>query len=66
MVMNAISDMLRPKESPTKGQIKVVQKDQLPCRRSLDNWVVCLKIFVREKFVLLEQEKERFHREGSS
>ena len=57
MGMNAISDMLRPKESATKGQRKVVQKDQLPCRRSLDSWVVCLKIFVREKFVLLEQEK---------
>ena len=58
MVMNAISDMLRPKESPTKGQRKVVQKDQLPCRRSLDNWVVCLKILIRENFVLRERERK--------
>ena len=31
MVTNAISDMLRPKKSPAKGQRKVVQKDQLRC-----------------------------------
>ena len=31
MAAGAISDMLRQKESPTKGQRKVVQKDQLRC-----------------------------------
>ena len=55
MATNAITDMLRQKESQTKGQIKVVQKDQLPCRRSLDNWVVCLKILFEKKLFYLNR-----------
>ena len=45
---NAISDLSRQKESPTKGQRKEVQKEQLRYWRSLYNWVVCLKNLVRE------------------
>ena len=40
MVTNAISDMLRQKESPTRSRIKVLQKDKLRYWRSLHNWVV--------------------------
>ena len=48
MAANAISDMLRPKESQTRSRRKVVRKDQLRYRRSQYNWVVYLKILVRE------------------
>ena len=42
MATIVISDMLRQKESPTTGQRKVVQKDQLRYWRRLYNWVVQL------------------------
>ena len=48
MATNAISDMLRQKESPAKSQRRVVPKDQLLCWKSLYNWVVYLKILFRE------------------
>ena len=48
MATNNVSDMLRQTESPTKGQIKVVQKDQLRYWRSPYSWIVYLKILIRE------------------
>ena len=42
MATNVISDMLRQKESPTKGQRKVVQKDQL-----------CVSRFFSEKILFM-------------
>ena len=56
MATSAISDMLRQKESPTKGQRKVVQKDQLRYWRSPDNWVVDLKIRIRENLFYVNLE----------
>ena len=43
-------------ESPVKSRRKVVWKDQLPCWRSLFNWVVCLMILVRENTVYRQVE----------
>ena len=48
MATNAVSDMLRQKESPTRSRRKAVQKNQLLFWRSLYNWVVYLKILIRE------------------
>ena len=48
LATNAISDMLRQKGSPAKGQRKVVQKDQLRKRRSFLNLVVYLQTLIRE------------------
>ena len=42
------SDILRQKESPVKGQRKVVRKDQLRYWRSQSNWFVYLTILVRK------------------
>ena len=47
MARLAISDLLRPRKSPARSQRKVVQKDQLR-HWSLYNWVVYLKILIRE------------------
>ena len=44
--------------SPAKSRRKVVWKDQLPYERSLYNWVVCLKILVREQ--LFNGEKDNW------
>ena len=57
MATNVISDMLRQKESPTISRKKVVRKDQLRYWRSIYNWVVYLKILIREKSILLESGK---------
>ena len=56
MATNATSDMLRQKESQTKGQRSVVRKDQLRCSRSLYNWVVYLKILIRENLFHVNKE----------
>ena len=56
MTTNAMSDMLRQEESPTRGQRKVMQKDQLRYWRSLYNWVVCLKILIRESLFYVNKE----------
>ena len=53
---NAISDMLRQKESPAKSERKVVQKDQLRYSRSLHNWVVYLKILIRQSLFYVNNE----------
>ena len=53
---NADSDMLRLRRSPAKKQRKVVRKDQLHYRRSLHNWVVCLKILIRENLFYVKKE----------
>ena len=53
---NADSDMLRLRRSPAKKQRKVVRKDQLHYRRSLQNWVVCLKILIRENLFYVKKE----------
>ena len=39
---------LEAEESPAKSRGKVVQKDQLLCWKSLYNWVVYLKLLIRE------------------
>ena len=46
--MHADSDTLRPRRSPAKSRRNVVRKDQLLFKRNLYNWVVCLKILIRE------------------
>ena len=56
MAFNAMSDLLRQKESPTRIQRKVVRKDQLHCWRSLHNWVVYLKILIRENLFYVNME----------
>ena len=56
MATNAISDMLRQKESPTRSRRKVVRKDQLRYWRSLYNWVVYLKILIRENLFYVNLE----------
>ena len=48
--------MLRQRKSPRKGQRKVVRKDQLQCWRSLHNWVVYLKILIRENLFYVKKE----------
>ena len=48
MATNAISDMLRQTESPTRSRRKVVRKDQLRYWRSLHNWL-CISRFLSEK-----------------
>ena len=56
MATNAVSDMLRQNESPAKGQRRVVQKDQLRYWRNLHNWVVYLKILIRESVFCVNRE----------
>ena len=56
MSTNAISDMLRQKESPTRSRRKVVRKDQLRYWRSLFNWFVYLKILIRENLFYVNRE----------
>ena len=56
MATSATSDMLRQKESPTKGQRTTVLKDQLRCWRSLYNWVVYLKVLFRENLFRVTKE----------
>ena len=48
MATNVMSDMLRQNESPAKSLGKVMQKDHLHCWKSLYNWVVYLKLLIRE------------------
>ena len=48
MATNTASDMLGNTWSPTRSWKKVVRKDQVLHWRSLHNWVVCLKILIRE------------------
>ena len=48
MATNTASDMLVNTWSPTRSRKKVVRKDQVLHWRSLHNWVVCLKILIRE------------------
>ena len=48
MAKDASLDMLRRRRSPAKSQRRVVRKDQLPYWGSFCNWVVCLKILIRE------------------
>ena len=64
MAVNAIFDMLRQRRSPARSQRNVVRKDQLPCRRSLFNWVVCLKFLIRER--LFYRKKESWDRNTPS
>ena len=66
MATNAISDTLRPKESPARGQRKVVQKDQLRYSRSLFNWVVYLKILIRENLFYVNLENWDRHSPSNS
>ena len=47
--------MLRQRRSPARSQRKVVRKDQLLYWRNLYNWVGCLKILLREKYIQREQ-----------
>ena len=47
---------LRQKESPAKSQRKMVRKDQLRCWRSPHNWVVYLKILIRENLFNVKKE----------
>ena len=47
MAKNADSDTLRFDGQPSEKSKKSGVKDQLPYWRSLDNWVVCLKIPIR-------------------
>ena len=55
MATNAISDMLRQKESSKKSK-KGGAKDQLLYWRSLYNWVVSLKILIRENLFYVNLE----------
>ena len=48
--------MLRQKKRPVRSQRKEAQKDQLHCWRSLHNWVVYLKIIIRENTFSVNQE----------
>ena len=43
-------------EKPSKKSKKGGAKDQLPCSRSLHNWVVCLKILIRENLFYGKKE----------
>ena len=56
MATNVDSDMLRLRRSPAKSQRKVERKDQLLKRRNLHNWVVCLKILIRENLFYVKKE----------
>ena len=56
MATNAISDMLRQKESPARSRRKVVRKDQLHYSRSQHIWVVHLKILIRESLFYVKKE----------
>ena len=56
MATNAMFHMLRQKESPAKSQREVVRKDQLRYWRSLYNWVVYLKILIRESPFYVNKE----------
>ena len=56
MATNASSDKLRQKESRTRSQRKVVQKDHLPYWRSPYNCVVHLKILIRENLFYVNLE----------
>ena len=48
--------MLRLRRSPARSQRKVVRKDQLHYWRSLHNWVVYLKILIRESLFYMTKE----------
>ena len=65
MARNAISDLLRPRKSPARSQRKVVQKDQLR-HRSLHNWVVYLKILIRETLFNVNLENRELNTPSNS
>ena len=50
------SDVLRLRRSPARSRRKVVRKDQLHYWRSLHNWVVYLKILIRESLFFMTKE----------
>ena len=56
MAIDADFDMLRQRKSPAKSQRKVVRKDQFHYRGSLYNWVVYLKILIRENLFHANKE----------
>ena len=56
MEENVSSDTLRLRRSPAKSQRKVVRKDQLHYWRSLHNWVLHLKILIRENLFYVTKE----------
>ena len=56
MATNAMFHMLRQKETPAKSQREVVRKDQLRYWRSLYNWIVYLKILIRESPFYVNKE----------
>ena len=56
MATNAISDLLRLKDRPTRSRRKVVRKDQVRYWRSLRSWVVCLKIVTCESLFHMNLE----------
>ena len=51
LATSANFDMLRQMRSPAKSQRKLVRKDQLLYWRSLYNWVVYLKVLIRENLL---------------
>ena len=56
MATNADPDTMRLKGSPAKKSEKSCVKVQLPCSRSLHNWIVCLKILIRENLFYGKKE----------
>ena len=57
LVEHVSSDMLRLRRSPARIHRKVVRKDQLHYWRTLQNWVVYLKIRIRESLFNVQKEK---------
>ena len=70
MAITAISDMLRQRRSPTRSRRKVVQKDQLLCKRCLRESgkieIETRRQILQRHGTKLELGKERVHREELS